>query len=222
MKILSTIFLAFCLIASISPSRAQGGMRDREGNNYKTFVIANNIWMAENLNVSHYRNGDAIPEAKSHAEWDRYCESKTGCWAYYNFSAANGHKYGRLYNWYAVDDKRGLAPSGWHIPKDVEWLVFTNIPNLGLRPGLGMKNTWGWKNGEDNCSGSNDTGFTGLPGGILVNGKFESLGLIGQWWCATETEVSFARTRSLWCDSDDLWLMNTLKQCGNSVRCVKN
>jgi len=197
-------------------------MRDREGNNYKTLVISNKVWMAENLNVSHYRNGDAIPEAKSIADWDRYCESKTGCWCYYNFSAANGHKYGKLYNWYAVDDKRGLAPSGWHVPKNEEWLVFTNIPNLGVRPGLGMKSTRGWGNGDVNCSGSNDTGFTGLPAGILANGNFESLGLIGQWWCSTESEVNFARTRSLWCDSDDLWLMNTLKQCGSSVRCVKD
>ncbi len=204
------------------PSRAQGMMRDKEGNNYKTLVLSNKIWTAENLNVSHYRNGDAIPEAKTVAEWDRYGESKTGCWCYYGFNAANGFKYGRLYNWFAVNDSRGLAPSGWHIPRDVEWLIFTKIPGRGDKPGKGMKSVSRWGDEKENCSGTNETGFNGLPGGCMGADGFRGIGVIGSWWCSTESEVSFARIRSLACNSDDLWLHATLKQCGNSVRCVKD
>lgn len=218
-----TVF-AFMLYILGNPcsAGAQGTMRDREGNNYRTLVIANKVWMAENLNVSHYRNGDAIPEAKTSADWDRYCESKTGCWCYYDFSALNGRKYGKLYNWFAVNDARGLAPKGWHIPQDVEWLVFTNIPKEGDRPGRGMKSNSGWGTGNEDCSGSNDTGFDGLPGGSREVGDFEGIRIIGHWWCSTESEVNFARIRSLACNSDDLWLHTSLKQCGNSIRCVKD
>ena len=197
-------------------------MRDREGNNYKTFALLNKIWMAENLNVSHYRNGDAIPEARSAADWDRYAESKTGCWCYYDFNALNGRTYGKLYNWYAVNDPRGLAPAGWHIPRDVEWLVFTNIPVEGERPAIAMKSTSGWGEARDECSGNNHTGFNGLPGGSREVADFNGIRLIGHWWCSTESELNFARIRSLACTSDDLWLHACLKQCGNSVRCVRD
>jgi len=197
-------------------------MRDREGNNYKILILSNKIWMAENLNVSHYRNGDVIPEAKSVADWDRYGENKTGCWCYYDFNAANGRTYGKLYNWYAVNDSRGLAPSGWHVPTDVDWLVFTNIPGYDTRPGILMKSTSGWGNGQTVCSGTNFTGFDGLLGGSRGVDSEIGIGAIRRWRCSTKSELSFARIRSLVCTSDDLWLHTCLKQCGNSVRCVKD
>ncbi len=222
MKRLSACLFMLCLLIGQGPARSQGMMRDREGNNYSTLVIANKVWMAENLNTAHYSNGDAIPEAKTAAEWDRYCESRTGCWCYYDFSALNGHKYGKLYNWFAVNDKRGLAPKGWHIPADMEWLVFTHIPTEGDRPGKGMKSTTGWGNEGDDCNGNNLTGFDALPGGSREVDSFQGIRVIGHWWCSNESEVNFARIRSLACNSDDLWLHTSLKQCGNSVRCVRD
>ncbi len=222
LKNFSAFLLLLGLFCSQNRANAQGMMRDREGNNYKTLAISNKVWTAENLSVSHYRNGNAIPEAKTAAEWERYGDSKTGCWCYYGFNASNGRKYGKLYNWYAVNDPRGLAPAGWHIPRDIEWLVFTDIPTKGDRPGIGMKSTSRWGDEKDNCSGTNDTGFDGLPGGSMGVDGFSGLGVIGHWWCSTESEVSFARIRSLACNSDDLWLQTSLKQCGNSVRCVKD
>lgn len=197
-------------------------MRDYDGNTYKTLVIENKIWMASNLNVTHYRNGDPIPEAKSGAEWDRLSDNRNGCWCYYDFNSSNGKKYGKLYNWFAVNDARGLAPKGWHVPKDVEWLVFTKFPGNGERPGVLMKSQSGWGNNCDNCGGSNKTGFNGLPGGSREVGSFYGMGIIGYWWCSTEIEINFARSRGLAGMSDDLWLNNQLKQCGNSVRCVKD
>ena len=220
-KFTAFVVVLFCLVL-LSPARAQDIMRDRDGNSYKTLVISNKVWMAENLNVSHYRNGDAIPEAKTSADWDRYSESRTGCWCYYDFSPGNGRKYGKLYNWYAVNDSRGLAHKGWRVPQDVDWLVFTNIPKEGDRPGRGMKSQSGWGTGKDDCSGSNDTGFDGLPAGSREIDNFMGIRLLGHWWCSTESEVNFARIRTLACFSDDLWLQTCLKQCGNSVRCIKD
>jgi len=221
-KILFRILLSLCFIGQFHVGQAQKTVRDFDGNTYKTLVIANKTWMSQNLNVSHYRNGDAIPEAKSGAEWDRYSESRMGCWCYYDFKTSNGRIYGKLYNWFAVNDPRGLAPKGWHVPKDVEWLVFTNFPGNGERPGLLMKSPSGWSDGYQNCGGINTTGFNGLPGGSREVGFFSGIGLLGHWWCSTESEVNFARTRGLACMSKDLWLNVCLKQCGNSVRCVKD
>lgn len=86
-----------------------------------TVVIGDQEWMAENLNVDRFINGDLIPEAKSPEEWAKLAAAKSPAWCYYGNKPANGQKYGRLYNWYAVDDSRGLAPSGFHIPTKLEW-----------------------------------------------------------------------------------------------------
>src|SRR5262245_42075520 len=80
--------------------------------------IGKQVWKIKNLNVSHYRNGDPIPQVKNNAKW---AALTTGAWCWYNNDSANGAVYGKLYNWYAVNDPRGLAPEGWHIPSDGEW-----------------------------------------------------------------------------------------------------
>ncbi|MGD1006866.1 MAG: fibrobacter succinogenes major paralogous domain-containing protein, partial [Ignavibacteriaceae bacterium] len=85
---------------------------------YKTVKIGEQTWMLGNLNVDHYRNGDAIPEVEDPAQWGNL---KTGAWCYYRNDPGNDKKYGKLYNWYAVNDPRGLAPEGWHIPTQAEF-----------------------------------------------------------------------------------------------------
>lgn len=222
MKPVPTLLILLVLLACPRIALTQKSLRDRDGNVYKTFELEGKTWMAENLNVAHYRNGDAIPEAKNVAEWDRFAESRTGCWCYYDFKASNGRIYGKLYNWYAVNDRRGLAPAGWHVPEDTEWLIFTQYFGYAERPGKLLKNQTGWSDGFMDCSGLNVIGFCGLPGGSREISVFFGIGEVGHWWCTNESEVNFARTRGLACNSDDLWLNNTLKQCGCSVRCVKN
>lgn len=96
-----------------------GSMTDQDGNNYKTIVIGGREWMAENLKVSHYRNGDAIPVLSDSTAWVNTSSGATS-W-YNNDSVANTCPYGKLYNWYAVHDARGLCPSGWNVPSDSEW-----------------------------------------------------------------------------------------------------
>jgi uncharacterized protein (TIGR02145 family) len=92
----------------------------------KSVKIGTQIWMAENLYVSTFRNGDPIPEAKTNEEWKQAGINKQPAWCYYENDLKNGAKYGKLYNWYAVNDSRGLAPAGWHIPTDEEWIVIQN------------------------------------------------------------------------------------------------
>jgi uncharacterized protein (TIGR02145 family) len=122
----------------------------------QTVTIGEQIWHAKNLNVSTFRNGDPIPEAKTDEEWTRAGENKQPAWCYYDNDPANGTKYGKLYNWYAVNDPRGLAPAGYHIPTDLEWDALT--AHLGGAKGGGkkMKSTSGWKSystgGYKNCS----------------------------------------------------------------------
>lgn len=86
--------------------------------------IGNQIWMAINLDVATFRNGDPIQEAKTNEEWINASKAKQPVWCYYNNDPANGKKYGRMYNWYAVSDPRGLAPAGWHVPALEEWIQF--------------------------------------------------------------------------------------------------
>jgi uncharacterized protein (TIGR02145 family) len=109
---------------------------------YKSVKIGNQTWMTENLNVERFRNGDLIPQAKTNVEWEKAGKEGKPAWCYYDNDPKNGAKYGKLYNWYAVNDPRGLAPIGWHIPTDTEWTTLDN--QLGDDAGKKMKSTSGW------------------------------------------------------------------------------
>ena len=119
---------------------------------YKSVKIGTQTWTTENLNVSTFRNGDPIPEAKTDEEWKRADENKQPAWCYYENDPKNGVKYGKLYNWYAVNDPRGLAPAGWHIPTDEEWTTLEN--QLG-DDGKKMKSTSGWNSWEEDLTCKN-------------------------------------------------------------------
>ncbi|MBM3416347.1 MAG: hypothetical protein FJY20_07845 [Bacteroidetes bacterium] len=153
-------------------------------------TIGNQVWMAENLNVDKFRNGDPIPHAKTAEEWTKAGQNKQPAWCYYDNNPANGAKYGGLYNWYAVNDPRGLAPRGWHIPSDDEWTVLTDYLGGEDVAGTKMKSTSGW---EENGNGTNSSGFNGLPGGLRGgNGSFSSVGKFGGWWSSTVGSTSLA------------------------------
>jgi uncharacterized protein (TIGR02145 family) len=120
---------------------------------YKSVKIGTQTWMAENLNVSTFRNGDPIPEAKTDEEWKKAGKEGKPAWCYYDNDPKNGAKYGKLYNWYAVIDPRGLAPAGWHIPSDAEWTTLGD--QLGSDPGKKMKSTSGWDSWEEDLTCKN-------------------------------------------------------------------
>jgi uncharacterized protein (TIGR02145 family) len=180
--------------------------------------------MNKNLDVDKFRNGSPIPESKTIEEWQAAGKNKQPAWCYYENYAANGSKYGKLYNWYAVNDYRGLAPAGWHVSTDEEWTILEN--SLGGDAGKKMKSSSGWsKNwitGEDG-NGTNTIGFTGLPGGLSGQfGGFDHVGESGYWWSASEHDVSSAWARGIFCIYPLINRIDNVKASGFSVRCVRD
>jgi len=185
-----------------------------------TVKMGNQEWMTNNLNVDTFRNGDAIPQATTDEEWEKAWEEGKPAWCYYDNDPKNGDKYGKLYNWYAVTDPRGLAPSGWHIPSDAEWTILTD--NLGGKDEAGhkMKSQAGW---DDEGNGSNASGFSGLPGGNRdYYGTFNDVGYTGYWWSSTEDDASNAWYRILDYDVGYVTRSNSDKTDGLSVRCLRD
>ena len=132
----------------------------------QTITIGTQVWMTKNLDVATFRNGDPIPQAKTDEEWEKAGENQQPAWCYYDNDPANGAKYGKLYNWYAVNDSRGLAPVGYHIPSDAEWTKLTDFLGGEEVAGTKMKSTDFWADYEGNSgNGTNESGFSGLPGG---------------------------------------------------------
>ena len=184
------------------------------GSNYKTVKIGDQTWMKENLNVDHYRNGDVIPEVQE-GEWSNLT---TGAWCYYNYDPANGKKYGKLYNWYAVNDPRGLAPKGWHIPtlKEFETLVATVHQDGNALKAVGQ--------GYGNGVGTNTSGFSALLAGCRFSSiHFGRLGYVAAFfWSSTEDSTDIAYSFGLSNNGSDVSLFGIGKEYGFSVRCVKD
>ena len=123
MKLFSQIVLVYFITLSSLSLNSQ--VTDINGKIYKTVLIGSQTWMAENLNVDRFKNGDLIPEVKSKDEWDKMKDEGQPGWCYLNFDPNNENKYGKLYNWFAINDSRGIAPSGFHVPATDEWkLIF--------------------------------------------------------------------------------------------------
>jgi len=183
----------------------------------QTITIGTQVWTSKNLNVSTYRNGDVIPQVQDENVWAKLT---TGAWCYYNNDASNGTKYGKLYNWYAVHDPRGLAPNGYHIPTDAEWTKLTDY--LGGESGAGtkIKSTSGWYN---NHNGTNSSGFSGLPGGYRsYNGTFSYIDNRGGWWSSAENDTVSAWGRYMSASSGNVNRSYGDKRNGFSVRCLRD
>jgi uncharacterized protein (TIGR02145 family) len=213
-----------------------------QGYDYATVLIGDQCWFAENLRNENYDNGDAIPSGLSDSEWTSTTSGATavfgedaGC---SNDSpdidacdpAQSLNEYGRLYNWYAVDDARGLCPSGWHVPTDGEWMVMemalgmseseaNSIGWRGTDQGIQMKTTYGWYQGGN---GTNSSGFSGLPGGARYDdGLFDFAGYSGVWWSSSPLG-SNAWGRLLYFDDEDILRDVDNPRYGFSVRCVRD
>ncbi len=198
-----------------------------QGYDYATVLIGDQCWFAENLRNENYDNGDAIPSNLSDSDWGN---TTSGATAVYDESASNLETYGRLYNWYAVDDERGLCPSGWHVPTDGEWMTMEMALGMseseanstgwrGTDQGTQMKTTYGWNGGGN---GTNSSGFSGLPGGLRDNdGNFNSAEVVGGWWSSSPSE-SFARNRYLFDFKEEVYRGDHDRRRGFSVRCVQD
>jgi uncharacterized protein (TIGR02145 family) len=145
-----------------------------DSNKIENVRIGNQTWTKNNLNVTTFRNGDPILITKSNDEWKNAgIEGNAAC-CYLNNDPANGEKYGMLYNWYAVADSRGLAPEGWHVPSDEEFLILADALGGAKNASNKMRSTYGW----NKSNGNNESGFSGLPGGYIW-GSFMEIGKAG-------------------------------------------
>ena len=189
-----------------------------------TVVIGTQQWMEKNLDVLTYRNGDVIPQVTDLTAW---AALTTGAWCYFNNDPSGyGVIYGKLYNWYAVNDPRGLAPQGWHIPTDEEWTSLRTKLG-GELAGAKMKTTTRWINPTNAYKGAgttNESGFSGLPGICREeSGKFITyIGQVGYWWTASDYSTSNAYYRLLSYDTDNFLKGNENKKRGFSVRCIRD
>jgi uncharacterized protein (TIGR02145 family) len=184
--------------------------------------IGNQTWMTRNLDVEKFKNGDSIPQAENDEQWKSAGENKKPIWAYYDYDESNGRKYGKLYNWYAVKDKRGIAPEGWHVPSNTEWEELINFLGGYEIAGKKLKTSKGWaKNGN----GTNETGFFGLPSGVFhFNGgsQYKSILNNAQWWTSTQKDDDQVYAPALSSENGKIITWMPRKDYGFSVRCVKN
>ena len=180
--------------------------------------IGTQIWMIKNLNVSRYRNGDPIPQVTDETQW---ANLMSGAWCYYNNESSKGIIYGKLYNWYAINDPRGLCPTGYHIPTDAEWTVLTTFLGGEVVAGGKMKALTSWF--SPNNEATNSSGFTGLAGGCRNDmGIFSGIYNNGTWWSSSEYVPSYAYSRSLSFYYGNAYQYIYGKTNGFSVRCLKD
>ena len=182
--------------------------------------IGNQIWLKKNLDIETFRNGDVIPEAKTEEEWKEYGDAGEAAWCYYDNDRMNGEKYGKLYNWHAVNDSRGLAPKGWHVPTHEEWDELVEYLGGEAEAGERMKTSHRW---EENGNGTDDVGFLGLLGGSReFQGTFDDIGEYGYWWSSTEYDTDSACYRYLYSNNGNVYMSYNYKEKGFSVRLLRD
>jgi len=206
-----------------------GFVTDIDGNEYGWVRIGDQTWMAENLRTTHYRDGSAVREVTDDLYWSG---TSIASFCYYENNSDNATTYGILYNWSAAVDARGLAPEGWHVPSDEEWMELESFlgmsesmldypyPGRGTDQGKKLKSTSGW---NENGNGTDEFGFSALPGGSrdFYRGVFGSMGYFADFWTTTEVNLDWAWVRGISYSSDGV-NRHVSKRSGYSVRCVKD
>lgn len=231
MKVIKLSILIFLCLISFSYSQETGTVIDIEGNNYKTVKIGDQWWMAENLKVTKYRNGDAIPNVTNDTEW---ANLSTGGYCNYEHNEANVAIYGRLYNWYAINDPRNLAPEGWHVPTDEDWKKLEMYLGMsrseadksfirGTNEGGKLKETGTAHWSEPNEGATNESGFSALPGGARSSdGQIGNMGNYALFWASTTLNNFYAWGRRLNYNNSGVYRIDFSKPSGFSMRFVKD
>ena len=196
-------------------------LTDIDGNVYKTVKIGDQVWMAENLKVTRYRNGNPIlhrPEAK---EWSKTTD---GAYCYYNNDSSNILHFGNLYNWHAINDSRNLAPEGWHIPSPEEITTLVNTLKGDTVAGGKLKISGAGLWLSPNAGATNESGFSAVPGGYRFNedGSFHTMGSNGYWWTTTKSYEIFSWTPRLYEVFADVNRDTQYLNYGLAVRCIKD
>jgi len=207
-------------------------LRDIDGNAYNTVLIGDQCWMKENLRVSHYPNGDAIPLVTDNSAWGALEDYNThDAYCFYNNDPNS--EYGALYTYAAaIADNwlkdhyagQGICPDGWHLPTNDDWAALGTYLGGNTVAGGKMKETGTSHWSSPNTGATNESGFTGLPGGYRMynNGGFYDLGTYGVWWTADEYNSTFSLEYFLYKESSELGTSHSVKSYGYSVRCIKD
>jgi uncharacterized protein (TIGR02145 family) len=215
-----------------NPDLTYGSLHDQEGNIYKTIIIGEQEWMAENLNTSIYQNGDSIATNLTDSAWINTRQIELGAWAYFNNDASFACPFGKLYNWYACADSRQLCPTGWHIPTNDDWneLINSLQENPSEYAGVAMKTTSLWQFDPFVPLSTNSSGFSALPSGYKwVNNSnqtvnYGGLYLDGFYW--SDSELGDDVAWELFIVHEDPFSYLTAeygdKRKGVSVRCIKD
>lgn len=206
------------LVAAVGKTAMQAKMA--------SVVIGGQEWTTENLDVVRFRNGDAIMEANTYEAWEKACIEGKPAWCYYGQDAAKAKGLGKLYNFWAVMDKRKLAPEGWHVPTDAEWQRLADELGGNEQAGKGLKAATGWKS---NGNGTNQSRFNALPGGYrshegpaYYGGPFFEAGAAGYWWSTTRYLVDNSYCRMLSFKDNRLEKKSFVMTAALSVRLVKD
>lgn len=205
-------------------------VKDIEGNVYKTITHGVQTWMAENLKTTLYHNTNPIKEVSDNTQWRT---NTTGAQCNYYNDAANGSKYGKLNNFYAIADSRNIAPDGWHIATDADWFelrtwVAAQLDASGsLAKAFAAKSDWSPSTIADaignDLTKNNYSDFTALPDGYRWDyGEFDHIGDVGNWWSSTGTGMVGAFNWLLITDEIDIHRAGSVNGLGFSVRCVKD
>ena len=219
----------------INPVNDSSTVTDIDENVYETILIGDQLWMKENLKVTHYNDGSEIPTGYSISEWADLGETETGAYAIYGDNESNADTYGYMYNWYTVDDERGVCPESWHVPTDDEYTALIDyLGGTSVAAGKLKECTEGscpesnyWI--SPNTGATNESGFTGLPGGFRFgelpaendDGGYNGMGGIGYFWSSsTEDNNNNAWMRELNYYYSEIFWFTGYKRSGFSVRCL--
>ena len=233
------LFLFWGCSDSTEPKAITSTVTDIDGNIYQTKKFGDQIWMIENLKVTHYNNNDSI---RYIYDGDFWANTFSGAYCVYQHNPEYGNTFGNLYNWYAVNDERGLAPEGWHIPTDEEWMELEMFIGMteseayieGLRGTNEGSKLAGrmdlWEYGyEYDMEITEDpefglSGFEGLPGGSRddFTGSFGYMGGNSAYWTSTESSNYLAWLRVLHYEHRGVWREHEGKSIGFYLRCVKD
>jgi len=225
----TTYYVRSAVISGNSGNIGYGDIKVFTTLDFPNTTIGTQIWSSTNLDVTTYRDGTTIPQVTNTTQWENLT---TGAWRYYQDNSAQGTIYGKLYNWYAVagihdndpnTPNKILAPQGWHVPTDAEWTTLTTYLGGESVAGGKMKSTGTSQWASPNTGATNESVFTGLPGGFCNNlGLFGGFGFSGYWWSISENNNIESWSRKLNSDNVLINRVNLPKTVGFSVRCVKD
>jgi uncharacterized protein (TIGR02145 family) len=214
-----TLLILLVLSGLNSISKAQT-VTDFDGNSYSTVTIGSQEWMSENLKTTHFQNGNSITNITDNTEWFNLTSS---AWCHYDNNISYENVYGKLYNWYTVNDNRNICPTNWHIPTEQEWNTLSVYLGGTSVAGGKLKTTGTTIWTTPNTGATNESNFYGLPSGIRNNGgNFYGIGWYGWFWSSTEYNTTSAYCFELNYNNSLTQGENNYKRDGYSVRCVKN